>query len=49
MLFRSLPTIVLIDGKGVIRHVWHGWSDEIDDQLSAAVDTLVQAGTKKGG
>jgi thiol-disulfide isomerase/thioredoxin len=38
----SLPTIVLIDGKGIIRNVWRGWGDEIDDQVTAAVDSLMK-------
>lgn len=39
----TLPTFVLIDGHGVIRNIWRGWGSEIDDQMTAAVDALMQS------
>jgi thiol-disulfide isomerase/thioredoxin/Flp pilus assembly protein TadG len=44
----SLPTLVLIDGQGIVRNVWHGWGNEIGNQVTAAVDSLVKSATPKG-
>ena len=43
LMVRGIPTLVLVDGTGVIRNVFIGYSDKLQGELEAAIKNLMKS------
>jgi hypothetical protein len=41
----GLPTIVLIDRKGIVRAVWPGWNDQLAADIESQVEKVMDEGS----
>lgn len=46
--FSGYPTTLLLDGRGVIRHVWEGYSPGVGAEIERLVETLLASEAGRG-